>query len=724
MKVPALKFLYITATLTFFILIMIGGCGGKGAPLELPFSFSLDISSMGSRYSGNVIPVHLVAQVSTGNSTVIPLGQGFGSKSIYADFSVDNGQTYSACHDTEGKTYREITFTEAPSIQEMIFHWDVAFDLGENARVDKCIIRVRMVTTSQNPVTSFNDETFSTEFSINSTFDPEVDCGQSLIIKTSALPYVVDSNQYVFVFEVDNGYGELTWSAEEPFDTEVVSGLELSPFGLLFGKPVVADEYKAPLVAIELKVRVTDSCPNGPRSGSRTFILNILDKEADCASPPEFNPDQVLKTGTELEDYSCTLQIDKGEGGLSIEFDSDTLPAGLQFNADEKSIWGTPSEGSAGEYPLTFMVIDSCIFPQSNQISLNLIINPPDPCADPPLILSTHLASVGMGQSTLRQLVGSGGEGKLTWSLLDRSLPPDLHLSADGLLSGFVSCDNVPGSYEYDIGLTDSCKVPQSDIRRLQLVVNPPASCDPLIMEPVQDLPDGKVGEPYVYTIVDQSPGWGNLTLVETVNKLPSGLEAVYNRIIGIPEPGTSGFYTGELKVYDQCPCYSQSDSFQYEIYISPTEISCLSQVPSNHTFCLNCPDSVAYNSSGQIELYFIRNPYEALPKEVRVEIIFTPTYARIPGIEIFPGPAVAFPDNFSVIESSGRMTISCTPDIGFPASITHSGLFATMQVENKNSRSTDRTVRFDVLVTILKDCNENDLAWQPGTCTLSMMGN
>jgi hypothetical protein len=119
-----------------------------------------------------------------------------------------------------------------------------------------------------------------------------------------------------------------------------------------------------------------------------------------------------------------------------------SLPPGLEF-ADNGHLTGIPTLG--GDFALTVMVTDSCGATAAGGFALRVLA--------PLAITAETLAGVLVGRSYEHPFIATGGEAPYAWTIDGGYVPLDLHLDADGRLSGLPK---VAGNFTFRLRATDS----------------------------------------------------------------------------------------------------------------------------------------------------------------------------------------------------------------------------------------------------------------------------
>lgn len=796
----------------FSLVLFWGGSCGGGDSTPGAYSYNAAIATMGGTYTSNVIDINYYVSVTTNKPGSVPLAPGFGDVYSLVEYSTNSGVRYQLCHNTAGNPGDYFTFLEAPSTQEAVFHWDVDRDLGVGVNVDSCIIRVRIFHASDDPCTDPPMDVEGSEEFVIALGGGTTDCGIPPAIITESVDNATDELAYNFTFDAIDGYGDLTWSLGTPLNNEMVTGLSLTPYGILTGTPVVQGEYKGTNLQLDLDVWVTDSCPEGERSDNAVFLMTIFPQEPVCAAPPEFDPEQTLPDGTEGEVYdghTLVLSV-PGEGAVIFTITMGSLPDGIVLNSTTGVISGTPDAGTAGLYPITFLVTDSCETPQTGSISLEMTIEEAafvcdpapvittegladgvqgDPyevtmaasdghgaltweldgtlpagltftaagvlsgtptefgtfedlyitvldscpeqqsdteiytlviaesapvCADPPVITTYELdagteAQVGYSCA----LAADDGELPLIWTLEAGTLPSSLTFGTDGVISGDLDC-GTPGEYPITVRVTDSCEdpAPQYDEEDFTLYVGAQV-CVLLDIDDYQIVPDAMVEQSYMYMFTCTG-GFGDITWELTSGTLPTGIELVSGRLVGIPATSTEGDYPLTILATDSC-CTPQTDEFSFTLHVDPLS-RCLEEPVEVHTFCIDCPDIIAYHGVEDVPVYLVQPAMSLLfPADIEIVITYDETLVSIPAV--LPGPIVQDVLGFNAVIDTSSVTITY---VGMPLSMT--GVFCYLTMININEDSTDLFTPI-ITVNVLNDHLAAPIDNATDTCEILVEG-
>ncbi|MFL5345136.1 MAG: putative Ig domain-containing protein [Hyalangium sp.] len=222
-------------------------------------------------------------------------------------------------------------------------------------------------TTGQLTGTPTQTGTFSFTVRVSDTNNQEATQPLQVVIYTlptltsaSPLPSAYAGQPYTANLTATGGKGTLTFS---PASGALPQGLSLSASGAI-GTTVSASVPHA--TQSTFTVTVTDA---NSKSVSKTFQITT------------YQPPQILSTtltaATEGVAYRRSeaslesLQAQYGQGQLT--FSATGLPQGLSLNASTGELGGTPAQGSAGSYPVTFTTTDAGNQSTSKQLTLQVV---------------------------------------------------------------------------------------------------------------------------------------------------------------------------------------------------------------------------------------------------------------------------------------------------------------------------------------------------------------
>ena len=140
----------------------------------------------------------------------------------------------------------------------------------------------------------------------------------------------------------------------------------------------------------------------------------------------------------------------------------------------------------------------------------------------PPLtITTTTLPNIAAGSEVTSgtvTLAASGGIAPLSWSIVADStdgLPSSMGLGPDGSFSGEIP---TPGSYSFDVEVTDNSPIPQAALENLTWVVTAPSGPSPtkVVLSPLGAVPYGTTAPaPVTVSALGTNPPAGDKVLVQ-----------------------------------------------------------------------------------------------------------------------------------------------------------------------------------------------------------------
>jgi len=382
-------------------------------------------------------------------------------------------------------------------------------------------------------------KTFSFMMKVASITDPTqmamqslsiiINSSDQLTVVSGQLPDGVVARPYVANLAAVGGTPPYTytWSVQSG---ALPAGLALQPYGSVVGTPSTAGPAR-------FVVQVVDS--GAPQNlATAAFVIEI--------DAPLTITTTGLPTGVVGSAYLATLNASGGTApytwSLPVGTSNESLPAGLALSAGGP-IAGTPTV--VGDTAVTFAVTDSAAPPQTQKVTLGLLV-------DPPLAIMTNSLPGAMagGQSYLAQLRATGGVLPYAWrfnSAAPAPLSPWLTLSADGGLSGAPS-GSVTGCFNVPVAVTDAETPAMSQSAILPLCVSA-AGTLAITTGSLSDAVAGKFyssgsmtvaggTEPYSWSVV------GSQTL-------PSGLSLDSSRGIIAGSVATAGTYAFTVQVAD-----------------------------------------------------------------------------------------------------------------------------------------------------------------------------
>ena len=223
---------------------------------------------------------------------------------------------------------------------------------------------------------------------------------------------------------------------------------------------------------------------------------------------------------------------------LATGGDSDTqawtatgLPSGFSLALDGTLTASPVALGTAGAHVISATVTDST---GSANLGFNFTI-----VTGPPVITTTTLPDVLIGNAYDQQLTWTDGEAPVTWSVAAGSLPQGMVMSAGGRITG--NAQSV-GVIAFTVQLLDSFIPPRFDTQPLSIEV---VTGDLVIL--TSSLPDATVGEAYSAQL-SASGGLGTYAWSVISGNLPTGLSlSTTGEISGVPT--VAGLYNPRFEV-------------------------------------------------------------------------------------------------------------------------------------------------------------------------------
>jgi Putative Ig domain len=365
-----------------------------------------------------------------------------------------------------------------------------------------------------------------------------------LIITTnSPLPSGMVTQSYTVTLTSTGGTGTKTWDMSSG---SLPAGLNLSSSGVIAGTPTTTGTSSPTF-------RVRDS---GSPQDTTTKPLSIT---INLPSAPNITTTS-LPAGSFNVAYNQTVSVAGGVGSLVWGVTSGSLPPGLDLNASNGNISGTPT--SAGSFSFALRVTDQ--IPQSDQQNFTIAIN----ASTPPSIISPSSLQDGTVNQPYpnTQLTATGGTQPYSWSV-NPALPNGLTLNpSSGIISGTpLSGSNGNSSHEFTV--TDSTMpINQQGRKKLSLTII--ANVTPVTIT-TTSLPNGTVGQSYNAPELTASGGtspynWSR----NNGSPLPQGLRlSAGGAITGTPT--TAGTTSTTFGVQDSTIPNQQSSTKSLSITIS-----------------------------------------------------------------------------------------------------------------------------------------------------------
>ncbi|WP_172838218.1 beta strand repeat-containing protein [Terriglobus roseus] len=273
----------------------------------------------------------------------------------------------------------------------------------------------------------------------------------------------------------------------------------------------------------------------------------------DATVNPALKVSASLKSATVNTAYTATVSTSGGSSPTHIALSSGALPAGMQFNASNGQISGTPT--TVGDYPVTFQATDASVAGTATTVQTTFHVLADSQTS--PINITTSSLDVGIVNLAYSAvLTANGGTTPYTWTIASGSLPAGIALSGDGVISGTPT---TAGTSTFTAQITDSSGL-SSSVPLTLLILNTGAPSTPLT---ISAPPAGTVGTAYTGTI-GVSGGLAPYSCSVAAGLLPDGL--VLNGCVLTGTPTTAGSYPFDITATDAA---SPSNSFTATIVVN-----------------------------------------------------------------------------------------------------------------------------------------------------------
>jgi len=369
----------------------------------------------------------------------------------------------------------------------------------------------------------------------------------TLIITTNSLPSGTVIQAYSATLTASGGTGIQTW---ELAGGSLPIGLNLSSTGMISGTPTTAGTSSPTF-------RVRDS-GNPQQANQKQLSITI-----NLPAAPTITTTS-LPAGSFNVAYNQTVSVTGGIGTLVWGITSGALPPGLNLNASNGNISGTPT--STGSFQFTLRVTDQ--IPQFDEQTLTITINAPaPPSITGPAALQTGTVNQPYPNT---QFTATGGAQPYTWSV-NPALPNGLTLNpSSGVISG-TPLNGSNGTATHEFTVTDST-IPthQQGKSTLPLTIN--ANVTPLTIA-TASLPNGTANQSYTAPPLAAAGGTSpyNWSL-NSGSSLPPGLSlGADGTITGTPT--TAGTTSTTFKVQDSTVPNQQAATKSISITINSASV-------------------------------------------------------------------------------------------------------------------------------------------------------
>jgi len=294
------------------------------------------------------------------------------------------------------------------------------------------------------------------------------------------------------------------------------------------------------------------------RSGAVTLDTNSVTVTCPSAAvcPTIVMSPPTLLPGTVGTPYSSTITASGGASPYTFSVTSGTLPPGMTLTA-AGVLSGTPTTAGTSTPTIRATDANGCFA----SIVYSIVVTAPVVCPVITLVPPTLPTGIVFTPYILT-LAASGGAAPYIFTISSGALPPGMALAATGAVSGTPT---TAGTSSVTIRGTDAngCFASAASI-----VVIAPAVCPTISLTP-SPLPNGRVGTPYVLTLIG-SGGTGPYIFGVTTGALPAGMIlSTAGAISGTPTTATTSSVT--IRGTDANGCFA---STVYTVLIvSPTAV-------------------------------------------------------------------------------------------------------------------------------------------------------
>ena len=335
------------------------------------------------------------------------------------------------------------------------------------------------------------------------------------ITTPGTLPNATEGVPYSETLNAMGGTPPYTWAVTSG---TLPTGLSLNATtGAIAGTPTLTGG------PFTFTIAVRDSTPLQPATATKVFALTV-------AAAPVITTASTLPTGSVGVAYTENLVATGGAPPYTWSITQGALPAGLSLNATSGAIAGTPT--TAVTVNFTVQVRDSAAVTASKVFTLtiasSLAISTPSP-----------LDSGEVGVAYSQTLAAVGGASPYTWSIMAGALPPNVTLSAAGVIAGTPT---MAGTFNFTAQVVDHNSIIAT--KALALTVLAPVS----VATPAT-LNGGSLNANYSATLA-ATGGLAPYTWTRTSGALPAGLAlSSAGAITGAPT--ATGTFTFTAQVTD-----------------------------------------------------------------------------------------------------------------------------------------------------------------------------
>lgn len=352
-----------------------------------------------------------------------------------------------------------------------------------------------------------------------------------LVLSAPDLGSGVVGSAYTGSLSASGGDGSFSWSVTEG---TLPQGLTLDmATGAITGTPTMVESR-------DFSIRVQSG--DGQTADAEAMIVVWAELMIEVDTPPN---------GVVGVDYSHTWVASGGPGAHEWAITAGTPPEGLTLDPETGELSGTPTSAQLSEFTVSVTSTDG------QSAEANVTVGTFDPLEFPAPDLPDGLVGAAYSGS----LVASGGDGQLTWSLAEGTLPSGLLLSGStGMISGTANAAGSP---------TATVRVESGDGQSVERMIQ----IDVWNVLTVTDSPvtDGQIEIDYQGGL-EATGGDGQYSWTVTAGALPAGmaLEPATGTLMGAPTTTGEFDFTAQVTSGDG---QTAEGIFAFRVTLNPNSV-------------------------------------------------------------------------------------------------------------------------------------------------------
>ena len=338
------------------------------------------------------------------------------------------------------------------------------------------------------------DSRVPTAQTANALLTVDVQPAPTLSVTSAALPGGTVGQGYGSSLIASGIVGTATWSIAAG---SLPPGLQLSATGQVTGTPIATGTFS-------FTAAIADGAT--PASRRATATLSIV---VGPASPVAIT--STLPLAQQGRPYDVPLAAAGGTGPYTWSVTAGSLPAGLELDATEGRISGTPM--ATGSFDVTLGVADASA-PQLTASEPQVLVVQAAPALS---VTTSSLPDADQGVRYSEAILATGGTGSDTWTVVSGSTPSGIDLTSAGRLDGTPTGSGIS---TFTVEVTDDASpIPDVATATLSVAVDPA----PALQVTTTSLSEGVVGQIYAQQL-GATGGVGGDTWSVTAGNLPSGV--------------------------------------------------------------------------------------------------------------------------------------------------------------------------------------------------------